>query len=67
MFSVQKIITWRKTHSSSTTHKNQDQYFIPLGMAQKKVNNLFKAIEFTIQERKKYCKGKDYIKQISQA
>lgn len=67
MFSVQKTITWRKTHSSSTTHKNQDQYFILLGMVFWEVNNLFKATEFTIQDCKSYCKGKDYIKQISQA
>lgn len=60
-----KIIMWRKTHSSSSPHKNQD-LTIFFWERHKKVNNLFIAIEFTIQESKRYCKGKYYIMQTLQ-
>lgn len=61
-----KIITWRKTHSSSTTHKIQEVTLF-FWERHKKINNLFITMEFTFPECKRYCRGKHYIMQISNA
>jgi len=63
MFSVQKDNNVEKNTFIKYNTKYQDLTLF-FRERHKKVNNLFIAMEFTIQECKRYSKGKDHIMQL---